>query len=182
MKVHIIPIEDVPENVLKTVSKEIEKVYASVLDGVEVGASVEMPSKAYDPKRDQYGAGVILQRLSSKFASKEGKVLAITSEDLYSKGLNFIFGQAQKHGKFALISLHRLKPEFWGEEGKQNLFLNRAVKEAVHELGHTFGFDHCENRNCVMTFSNRIDHTDRKEANFCKKCKDKIERIRNTEV
>jgi archaemetzincin len=38
-------------------------------------------------------------------------------------------------GRAALISLFRLKPEFYGEPANEELFLERAVKEAVHELG-----------------------------------------------
>ncbi|MEF8836081.1 MAG: archaemetzincin family Zn-dependent metalloprotease [Candidatus Thermoplasmatota archaeon] len=182
LKIHIIPIGDIPKTVLRSISEGIKEVYSSILEGMEVEQRVEPPSETYDPRREQYRAEVILQYLSSEFASKEGKVLAITSEDLYAKGLNFIFGQAQKHGKFALISLHRLRPEFWGDEKKRDLFLDRAVKEAIHELGHSFGLEHCENMRCVMTFSNRIEHTDRKKAEFCEECKEKLETILAEEV
>jgi pyruvate-formate lyase-activating enzyme len=30
------------------------------------------------------------------------------------------------------------------------LFLARVVKEAVHELWHTFGLEHCRDRRCVI--------------------------------
>jgi predicted Zn-dependent protease len=30
------------------------------------------------------------------------------------------------------------------------LFAERALKEAVHELGYTFGLGHCGNPRCVM--------------------------------
>ncbi|MBV9667768.1 MAG: hypothetical protein JO327_06520, partial [Nitrososphaeraceae archaeon] len=33
------------------------------------------------------------------------------------------------------------------------LFYQRIVKEAVHELGHAFGMNHCRNTSCVMHFS-----------------------------
>jgi len=177
LKVNIIPIEDVPKTVIRSISQGLKEVYSSFLDEVDLEPEVELPSEAYDPSRDQYRAEMILQHLSSEFASKEGKILVVTSEDLYSQGLNFIFGQAQKPGKFAIISLHRLRPEFWKNEKNQNLFLARALKESVHELGHCFGLDHCEDVSCVMTFSNRIEHTDRKKAEFCEMCKEKVEMI-----
>lgn len=177
MKVNIIPIEDIPKTVKRSISQGLKEVYSSFLDEVELEPEVELPSKAYDPSRDQYRAEMILQHLSSEFAGKEGKILVVTSEDLYSQGLNFIFGQAQKPGKLALISLHRLRPEFWGDRKDPDLFLNRSVKEAVHELGHTFGLEHCEDVNCVMTFSNRIEHTDRKKMHFCEKCEEKLKRF-----
>ncbi|MFW5953514.1 MAG: archaemetzincin family Zn-dependent metalloprotease [Candidatus Natronoplasma sp.] len=177
LKINIIPIEDISTSVLRIISEGLKEVYSPVVEEVEMGSKFELSSNAYDPRREQYRAEVILQNLSSKFASKEGKILSITSEDLFSQGLNFIFGQAQKPGKFALISLHRLRPEFWGEREDREIFLTRSVKEAIHELGHTFGLEHCKDVNCVMAFSNRIEHTDRKKAKFCKKCEEKLERL-----
>jgi len=177
LKVSIIPIRDIPKSIMKSISDGIKEVYSPVVREVKVASKFELPSEAYNPNRDQYRAEIILQRLSSRYSSKEGKILAITTEDLYSEGLNFIFGQAQKPGKFALISLHRLRPEFWEDEKDRRRFLTRAVKEAIHELGHTFGLEHCESLSCVMTFSNRIGHTDRKDAKFCEKCKKKIKRL-----
>jgi archaemetzincin len=45
----------------------------------------------------------------------------------------------------------------------------RTLKEANHELGHTFGLHHCENV-CVMKFSNSLADTDKKPAIFCDTC------------
>lgn len=173
----IVPIQKVTEAVLTTISNQLQKAYAPFLKEVELEAKIEMPSEAYDPSRDQYRAGPILELLSKRTLPEEEKLLAITSEDLYTPGLNFIFGQAQKPGKMALISLHRLRPEFWGSAEDRELFHARAAKEAVHELGHTLGMGHCKNEDCVMTFSNRIEQTDGKSSSFCKNCREEVERI-----
>jgi len=50
----------------------------------------------------------------------------------------------------------------------------RAVKEAVHELGHTFGLDHCSDPRCVMHFSNMLADTDRKGREFCPSCRARL--------
>lgn len=93
---------------------------------------------------------------------------------MVSTGLNFVFGEAYSDGKIAAIYLPRLKQEFYGLEPNEQLFYERIVKEAVHELGHTFGFAHCGNKLCVMHFSNSLAETDIKGRGFCKNCKNKM--------
>jgi len=46
-------------------------------------------------------------------------------------------------------------------------------KEAVHELGHTYGLKHCPNPACVMHFSNSLHDTDLKGWKFCPNCQRK---------
>ena len=48
------------------------------------------------------------------------------------------------------------------------------VKEAIHELGHTFGLFHCNNKLCVVYFSNSLYDTDRKGKRLCLDCKNKL--------
>ena len=92
----------------------------------------------------------------------------LTEVDTYVEGLNFIFGLAL--GKKALISLKRLKPDFYGSPDDDELFELRVLKEAMHELGHVFGLNHCSNRKCVMHFSNSIWDTDVKDWRYCGNC------------
>ncbi len=50
----------------------------------------------------------------------------------------------------------------------------RALKEAVHELGHTYYLSHCADAKCVMYFSNSLADTDIKGAGFCKRCQQRL--------
>jgi len=50
----------------------------------------------------------------------------------------------------------------------------RALKEAVHELGHLLGLPHCDNPRCIMFFSNTLADTDRKGPGFCPACRGKL--------
>ena len=108
----------------------------------------------------------------------DSKLLALCNFDAYSKGLNFVFGQVHRDGKVAAIYLPRLRQEFYGRERNEPLFLERVVKEMVHELGHAFGLDHCPNYRCVMHFSNSISDTDAKAKDFCQDCKFVVNRLR----
>ena len=49
----------------------------------------------------------------------------------------------------------------------------KDVKEAIHELGHTFGLKHCKN-NCVMKSSQYPSDVDKKLSEFCEDCINKL--------
>jgi len=54
---------------------------------------------------------------------------------------------------------------------RHDLLRERLVKEASHELGHTFGLRHCADWRCVMTSSHAVERLDVKEAAFCEACR-----------
>jgi len=133
--------------------------------------AMSIPEESYDSSRRQYHSTKILEEIDGKASTiSMGKVLGVTSADLYVPHLNFVFGEAYCPGKVAVISINRLKPEFYDEPPDTGLLLSRMLKEAVHELGHTFGLNHCSNSECVMYFSNSIVDTDTKGSAFCDRC------------
>ncbi len=144
--------------------------------GCPVGISQEVYSleQAYDPKRKQWLASQLLATLKTSVLAKDEKILGIVDVDLYAPGLNFVFGQADMSSGTCIISLYRLKQEYYGLPPDEDLFLDRATKEAIHELGHTFGLGHCSNARCVMRFSNSLADTDWKQAAFCSQCRPKL--------
>ncbi|RLI00978.1 archemetzincin, partial [Candidatus Bathyarchaeota archaeon] len=134
--------------------------------------------------RRQYLSTIILNCVKdyaerNRNKSTFNRILGVTDVDLYAPGLNFIFGEAELLGEAAIISLCRLRPEFYGKQPNRDLFTERAIKEAIHEIGHTLGLRHCPNPTCVMHFSLHIGMTDRKRREFCHGCRWKIERYLN---
>jgi archaemetzincin len=128
----------------------------------------DVPAAAFNPQRRQYRGEFFL-----KSARDEGvdRVLVITNCDLYTDNLNFIFGLADVRQKSAVISLCRLRAG-----ADRETFHLRVVKEAVHELGHTWGLSHCLDPRCVMRFSNSLEDTDRKSTAWCRSCERKLEK------
>ncbi len=133
----------------------------SFLGDVKVAARVAIPEGAHDMRRGQYRASAFLGACKD---DPGDRVLGVTSVDLYEPGLNFVFGLATLRGRCGVISMARLRND--GAERLQE----RAVKEAVHELGHTLGLEHDSNPHCVMHFSGTLADTDRKGRHFCPKC------------
>ncbi|HXE75767.1 MAG TPA: archaemetzincin family Zn-dependent metalloprotease [Candidatus Xenobia bacterium] len=125
---------------------------------------------AFDPARRQYHSTAILQRLEP-LANDDIRLLGVTSLDLFVPVLTFVFGEAQLDGRCALVSFCRLREEFYGLPPRDDLLRERLLKEAVHELGHTFGLRHCDDWNCVMASTHAVERLDVKSAAFCPACR-----------
>lgn len=127
-------------------------------------------SFAWDTIRLQYYSTAILQRLE-RTSDPDARVLGVADCDLYVPVLTFVFGEAQLEGNCAAVSAARLKDEFYGLPPRPELLRERLLKEAVHELGHTFGLRHCNDWRCVMSSSHGVERLDVKGSDFCSTCR-----------
>ncbi len=122
-------------------------------------------------KRDgQFLADALLFHLVRIKPFSAVAILGITPYDVYSEGLNFVFGLASSLHRAAVVSYARLISSDF------DLFRSRVRKEITHEMGHVFGLEHCTVPGCVMNFSNSLYEVDLKGEDFCPNCKRKLER------
>jgi len=119
---------------------------------------------AYHTRRTQYNASKLLSALIQHMArvpsARNAVALWMVRDDMYVTGMNFVFGLAHT-GKAAVLSIHRLYSE------------ELIVKEAIHELGHVLGLQHCTNE-CVMRYSNSLAEAEAKPARLCERCRARI--------
>jgi archaemetzincin len=171
MKLELLPVGSVPAEVTRQIQERIVQIFPNLSCHI-ADSALPLPVKAFNQKRSQYNSSIILSEVQRYAAKRQDPscVLGIVDVDLFVSVLNFVFGEASCPGKAALISLWRLRPEFYGEPADAEVFWERAMKEAVHEVGHTLGLQHCPQSSCVMHFSNSILDTDRKRSLFCEQC------------
>jgi archaemetzincin len=171
MKVAILQLGQLSPSMVGIIQENLDTILPDVKTDV-IMEVMPLPEEAYSTARHQYRSDIILRAIHG-FAETQGsfdRVLGVADVDLFVPRLNFVFGEAEHFGKAAVISLWRLRPQFYGRTLDNHVFVERATKEALHELGHTFGLKHCANPFCVMYFSNSIFETDRKQSLFCNKC------------
>jgi len=165
IKITIIPLGNVQDPILKKIIEELKLTFRMIGDAKNVE---NMPVSALNKFRNQYRSDLLLDHLEK---NHEGRILGITKEDMYTEGLNYIFGQAKLKGRVAVISICRLDPGFFHQPKDDALFESRVVKETIHEIGHVLGLSHCVKRGCVMNFSNTVGEVDKKTKYLCDMCK-----------
>ena len=161
MRISLRPFGGVPRALLEDLAEDLRGLgSATVLD------NAPLREEWQDPQRGQHRADAFLDAMSD---DQGHRVLGVTGVDIYAEPYQFVFGQARIQGRPAIISFARLG------SADHATFRARIAKEAIHELGHTLGLHHCENRGCVMSFSNSVDEVDRKTSSFCRRCQATID-------
>ncbi len=136
--------------------------------GVRISSVAMPPRLVHNPWKGQHLAGDILRYLSGISFPGMVKMLALVDFDLYERGTNFLFGEAEFGGNVAVVSVYRLR------HPNERVTFERVFKEVNHELGHTFGLEHCKNEGCVMGPSSSLTEVDSKSVSFCKDCLQKL--------
>jgi archaemetzincin len=88
---------------------------------VEIEAGFGDLAEAYNPERKQYFSSKLLASLEK--SEREERVVGIADVDLYVPRLNFVFGEADVAAGTAIVSLCRLRQEYYGLAPDEALFL-----------------------------------------------------------
>jgi archaemetzincin len=122
---------------------------------------LSLPLKAYSSWRNQYNATMLLEHLKPLLPTDAVAYTGITEVDLFSEGLNFVFGEASLLDRLGVYSLKRLLCR------DQTLFLRRVIKLVSHEIAHIFSITHCVFYRCLMNGSNSLAEADARPLYLC---------------
>jgi len=159
------PFDDVPANYLQHVEQEIKKHYPKVV----TRAPISLPQAAYYRPNNRYKADSIIDFLRAR-TPDNFVTMGLTTKDIStSKGAYSdwgIMGLGYCPGKSCVASTFRLH----GDNKMEKL-----VKVALHELGHTQGLEHCPQEGCLMRDAKGKDHLNQLNG-FCSSCKNVMEK------
>ena len=153
--------DDFPVQKAQMLADALKEAYPSVSLQKE---SLVLPKEYYNKERNRYSGTGLLKDLSK--LRKGNVVLGLTDEIIFKANelspTYGIFGVSPVGAYVAVISSTR-------PSGKQHT-KDHLVKLMMHELGHSFGLNHCSNQHCFMVdaeHGNKFSQT----PSFCIECK-----------
>src|SRR3984885_2248715 len=167
----LLPIGSVDDGLLRDIIPAVNRTFYGSCNVLPFRLD---PQFAYHGERQQYHSSEILHRMQDLITEESWRILGVTAVDLYIPILTFVFGEAQIGGPCAIVSLHRLRQEFYGFPRDKKILHQHFLKEAVHEVGHTVNLTHCDDYNCAMAPSHAVEWIDLKEGWFCGQCRERI--------
>jgi len=167
----VVALGPVPRELLTSVGSALTQVYGPP---VAIGSPQQRPAYAFNKDRNQYHSTAILRRLAQLRAAgheDDAPVLGLTDVDLFIPDAPFVFGEADRDARSAVVSLSRLAHGPDGKPADPERLKRRAQVESVHELGHLLGLSHCQDARCAMFLSHKPSDSDRKGPGLCATCR-----------
>lgn len=130
------------------------------------------PKKYYFRDGEQINASELLDHIVSKRPADCWAMAGITSYDMSTPDLNFVFGLSSFYRGVNLSSsakfLHR----------NDQVILRRIAGTLIHEVGHSLGIGHCLAYSCIINGANNLAESDSKALLFCPHCMAKLKALR----
>jgi archaemetzincin len=135
-------------------------------------AELPVPPDSKDELRRQWLSNRLVETIYDRGKSDGALpgewLLGIAAVDLFAPERDFVFGEAELGGACAVVSVARMREP--GLSDDTEVVRSRLLREALHEIGHLAGIQHCTHGSCVMQLSEGTADIDRKPASYCADC------------
>lgn len=167
-KIVVVPLGEVDYILVNRLAAEVGPIFNR---SVDILKGMKMPSEAWNVVRNQYYCNVLLAKLERIKANSREKVMAVCEEDLYLPDEAYVMGFSDALSGTSVVSLYRIRQEFYGLPEDEGKVFPRLYKEALHQLAHLFDITECRNPRCVNYYSQVMLDIDSKGDKFCDICR-----------
>ncbi len=167
-KIVIVPFGELDFFQINRLAGRVSEAFSSPVDIVQ---GSDPPVEAYHPGRLQYYSSVMLDKLERLRANDREKMLGVIDEDLYVPTKHYVYSDANEYSGCSLLSVYRIKQEFYGLPEDDKLVFERVAKEAITLIGFLYLGRYCRNPRCVMYRADDMSETDFKRDKFCDNCR-----------
>ncbi len=168
------PLGRYDKKLVPNIAAGIELIYGFE---VRVLKRQKMPGSAYYKPRKRHRAGKLLDWLDDNVTDESCDwVIGFTKQDISTTKGEIkdwgILGLGDIGGRSCVVSSYRMKRKV-----KWKTVQKRAVKVAIHELGHVLGLYHLNKPGCVMhDAEGTVKTVDTETGVLCQESRDKIEK------
>ena len=163
----ILPFKGIDSNLINELKTGILKQLKVELDILE---NTSLPDFAFYKPRQRYIADSLLIFLRQKNKNRFEKIIGVTTKDISTRKGDVenwgILGLGTCPGEVCVISTFRAGKD----KVSQSVFQRRMTTLALHELGHTYGLEHCPVATCLMKDAGGKMNLDDGDS-YCEKCR-----------
>jgi archaemetzincin len=168
-RIVLVALGTVPRALIADVGVSLTAVYGAP---VIAGPAQQQPEYAFNRERQQYHSTAILRRVAQVRSAREDvPVLGLTGVDLFVPEAPFVFGEADRGARAAVLSFSRLGHGAEGRPADREQLLRRTRVEALHQVGLLLGLPLCPDARCAMSASRKLSDLDRKAVGLCDACR-----------
>jgi archaemetzincin len=165
----LVALGPLSRQLLADVARELQGLFGTP---VRLLPGQQRPQYAFNEERRQYHSTAVLRRLAGARAPGDRvPVVGVTDVDLFIPDAPFVFGEADRDARTAVVSVARLQAGVDGRPVEPERLRRRAQVETTHELGHLLGLSHCADSRCAMYLSHKASDSDRKGPGLCSACR-----------
>jgi archaemetzincin len=166
----IIPLGPVTSGDIADVEQNIKEFFHAEVILLDAD---RLPRFAFYKPRNRYRADSLLAYLVGKKLAAD-KIIALTTSDIsVTKGEHRdwgVVGLGELGGQTCIVSTWRIR-----ESRNRDLRRERLLRSVRHELGHTFGLEHCPDSTCNMTDAKGTPwKRGNDDGTFCSACMTKL--------
>jgi archaemetzincin len=170
-KIVLVPLGEVDFILVNRLATSIGPVFDR---SVDILKGMKVPQESYNVIRGQNYASVILNKLERVKANQREFIIGLLEEDIYLPDEAYIIGHSDTVSRTAVISLFRIRQEFYGlPEDDKKVFI-RLFKQTIFHLSPLFNLSSCRNPKCINYFSQKMFDIDSKGEKFCDLCQRKL--------
>jgi archaemetzincin len=166
-KIVVVPLGEVDFGIVNRLATNIGPVFSR---SVDILKGIKMPREAFSVVRNQYYAQVVLTKIERAKANNREKVIAICEEDLYLPEDAYVLSSVDRVAGTAIISLYRIRQEFYGLPENDGMIYPRLFKESIHRMCGLLHLPECRNPRCVNYYSQMMLDIDSKQDKLCDIC------------
>nr|MBN2276673.1 hypothetical protein [candidate division Zixibacteria bacterium] len=170
-KIVVVPLGDVDFMMVNRLATSIGPIFGR---SVDILKGMKIPEEAYNVIRSQHYASIILAKLERVKANSRELILGVCEEDIYLPDEPFVLGYSDIVLGTAVISLFKLRQEFYGLPENDMKVYDRLFKQSIHQLSHLFEIPSCRNPKCINYYSQDMLDIDRKGEKFCDICQRRL--------